>query len=115
VTVARFPGRKAHSKRKLTTANQPDHLGKRIGNTGRPTDVQLALRGSFSARHGEIVRVPHTERDGQAPADCLRRIVGISRSNVLWSDALEGGATLNFEGKSGRRPGEGAAIDPGPF
>jgi hypothetical protein len=48
--VARCPGRKAHSKRKLTTANQPDHLGKRIGNTGSPTGLRVSLRGSFSAR-----------------------------------------------------------------
>lgn len=77
-------------------ANPSDHLGKLIGNTGSPTNLRVALRGSFSARRGEFVRVPHTEREGQAAADCLGRIVGISRSNVLYSDALgEGVAEVN--------------------
>lgn len=67
-----------------------------VGNTGSPTNLRVALRGSFSARRGEFVRVPHTEREGQAAADCLGRIVGISRSNVLYSDALgEGVAEVN--------------------
>ena len=40
--------------------------------------------------------MPHTERDGQAAADCLGRIVGTSRSNVRYSDALgEGVAEVN--------------------
>jgi len=73
-----------------------DHLGKLIGNTGSPTKLRVALRGSFSARRGEFVRVPHTEREGQPATDCLGRIVSISRSNVLYSDALgEGIAEVN--------------------
>ena len=73
-----------------------DHLGKLIGNTGSPTNLRVALRGSFSARRGEFVRVPHTEREGEAATDCLGRIVGISRSNILYSDVLgEGIAEIN--------------------
>ncbi len=73
-----------------------DHLGKLIGNTGNPTKLRVALRGSFSARRGEFVRVPHTERQDEASTDCLGRIVAISRSNILYSDALgEGVAEVN--------------------
>ena len=73
-----------------------DYLGKLIGNTGSPTSLRVALRGSFSARRGEFVRVPHTEREGDSSTDCLGRVVGISRSNILYSDALgEGVAEVN--------------------
>lgn len=73
-----------------------DYLGKLIGNTGSPTNLRVALRGSFSARRGEFVRVPHTERVGEPATDCLGRVVGISRSNILYSDALgEGVAEVN--------------------
>lgn len=65
-----------------------DHLGKLIGNTGTPTALQVALRGSFAARRGEFVRIPHVESSGATRTDCLGRIVSISRSNVLYSDAL---------------------------
>lgn len=73
-----------------------DHLGKLIGNTGNPTSLRVALRGSFAARRGEFVRIPHTEHQGESSTDCLGRIVSISRSNVLFSDALgEGVAEVN--------------------
>lgn len=73
-----------------------DHLGKLIGNTGNPAALHVALRGSFSARRGEFVRIPHTESQGETSSDCLGRIVSISRSNVLYSDALgEGVAEVN--------------------
>ena len=73
-----------------------DHLGKLIGNTGAPSNLKVALRGSFSARRGEFVRIPHTERKGDPATDCLGRVVGISRTNVLYSDALgEGVADIN--------------------
>lgn len=73
-----------------------DHLGKLIGNTGNPTSLRVALRGSFAARRGEFVRIPHTEHKGESSTDCLGRIVSISRSNVLFSDALgEGVAEVN--------------------
>jgi len=72
------------------------HLGKLIGNTGNPTSLRVALRGSFAARRGEFVRIPHTERKSQDKTDCLGRIVSISRSNVLYSDALgEGVEEIN--------------------
>ena len=64
------------------------HLGKLIGNTGNPAGLSLALKGSFSARRGEFVRIPHTEREGEAETDCLGRIVTISRNNVLFSQDL---------------------------
>lgn len=80
----------------MTTRASTGYLGKLIGNTGSPTSLRVALRGSFSARRGEFVRVPHAEREGEPPADCLGRIVGISRTNILYSDALgEGVAEVN--------------------
>ena len=80
----------------MTTRATNNYLGKLIGNTGSPTNLRVALRGSFSARRGEFVRVPHTEREGEPSTDCLGRVVGISRSNILYSDALgEGVAEVN--------------------
>src|ERR1700751_4059420 len=74
----------------------PDHLGKLIGNTGSPTALHVALLGSFTARRGEFVRIPHVERKGDAEADCLGRIVSLSRTNVLFSEALgEGVGDVN--------------------
>lgn len=71
-------------------------LGKLIGNTGNPTQLTVALKGSFAARRGEFVRIPHTEREGQPTSDCLGRIVEISRNNVLFSQALgEGVGEIN--------------------
>src|SRR5512135_267075 len=76
--------------------SKTEYLGKLIGNTGNPTNLKVALRGSFSARRGEFVRIPHTERDGETETDCLGRIVSISRSNVLFSEALgEGVGEVN--------------------
>src|SRR5215510_9971100 len=73
-----------------------EHLGKLIGNTGNPTALRVALRGSFSARRGEFVRIPHIERQGESETDCLGRITGISRSNILYSEALgEGVGDVN--------------------
>ncbi len=73
-----------------------DHLGKLIGNTGNPTALHVALLGSFTARRGEFVRIPHVERKGDAEADCLGRIVSLSRTNVLFSEALgEGVGDVN--------------------
>ena len=56
----------------------------------------MALRGSFSARRGEFVRIPHTERQSEKETDCLGRITDISRSNILYSEALgEGVGDVN--------------------
>jgi uncharacterized protein len=65
-----------------------EYLGKLIGNTGNPTSLKVALRGSFTARRGEFVRIPHREREKESETDCLGRIVSISRSNILFSEAL---------------------------
>ena len=74
-----------------------DHLGKLIGNTGNPTSLKVALRGSFAARRGEFVRIPHTEHTDAPETDCLGRITNISRTNVLYSDALgEGVEEVNI-------------------
>jgi DNA helicase HerA-like ATPase len=74
----------------------PDHLGKLIGNTGNPSALHVALLGSFAARRGEFVRIPHVERKGELEADCLGRIVSLSRTNVLFSEALgEGVGEMN--------------------
>ena len=72
------------------------HLGKLIGNTGNPTSLKVALRGSFSARRGEFVRIPHVERQGETETDCLGRITAISRNDILFSEALgEGVGDIN--------------------
>lgn len=72
------------------------HLGKLIGNTGNSTSLNVAIRGSFSARCGDFVCIPHTERRGENETDCLGRITNISRSNILLSEALgEGGGDVN--------------------
>ena len=65
-----------------------DHLGKLVGNTGTPTKLKVALRGAFATRRGEFVRIPHSEYETAPETDCLGRIVNISRSNVLFSEAL---------------------------
>ena len=73
-----------------------EYLGRLVGNTGRPNDLRAALRGSFSARRGEFVRIPHCERDGEPEADCLGRITAVSRNNVLFSQDLgEGVSEVN--------------------
>ena len=73
-----------------------DYLGRLIGNTGKPTELRVALRSSFAARRGEFVRIPHVERQGDIQADCLGRITGVSRTNVLFSEALgEGVSEVN--------------------
>jgi uncharacterized protein len=72
------------------------HIGKLIGNTGKPHDLKVALRDSYAARRGEFVRVPHTEAAGEPTTDCLGRIVAISRTNILFSEALgEGVSEVN--------------------
>ena len=77
-------------------SNPDNPLGKLIGNTGNPTKLSVASNNSFAARRGEFVRIPHTERQGDAQADCLGRIVSISRHNVLFSEALgEGVGEVN--------------------
>ena len=63
-------------------------MGKLIGNTGNPVNLTVALKGSFSARRGEFVRIPHREREKDSQTDCLGRIVSLSRTNVLYSQSL---------------------------
>ncbi len=63
-------------------------LGKLIGNTGEPMHLKVALRGSFSARRGEFVRILHEEVSGEGTLPVLGRIVSISRSNVLFSEGM---------------------------
>lgn len=78
------------------TVVKTEYLGRLVGNTGRPNDLKCALRGSFSARRGEFVRIPHKEREGDVETDCLGRITGVSRSNVLFSQDLgEGVSEVN--------------------
>lgn len=77
--------------------SQREHIGKLVGNTGVPTNLKVAVRGSFAARRGEFVRIPHTEQQGGAATDCLGRIVSVSRTNVLYSEALgEGVGEVNI-------------------
>ena len=72
-------------------------IGKLIGNTGDPMRLQVALKDSFSARRGEFVRILHQEDRTEAPLPVLGRIVSLSRSNVLFSEAVsEGVADLTL-------------------
>jgi DNA helicase HerA-like ATPase len=63
-------------------------LGKLVGNTGQPDKLKVALRNSYSARRGEFVRIAHKERENDPRMDVLGRIVSLSRSNILYSEAL---------------------------
>ena len=63
-------------------------IGKLVGNTGEPNKLTVALRTSFSARRGEFVRVAHREREAESELDVLGRIIGLSRSNILFSSSL---------------------------
>lgn len=65
-----------------------NYLGKLIGNTGQPNKLTVALRDSYSARRGEFVRIAHHERRGEPPTDVLGRIVALSRSNIMYSEAM---------------------------
>ena len=65
-----------------------NYLGKLIGNTGQPNNLTIALRDSFSARRGEFVRIAHQERKTDQETDVLGRIVSLSRSNIMFSQAL---------------------------
>ena len=72
-------------------------IGKLIGNTGDPMRLQVALKDSFSARRGEFVRIMHQEDRVEEPLPVLGRIVSLSRSNVLFSEAVsEGVANLTL-------------------
>jgi hypothetical protein len=72
-------------------------IGKLIGNTGDPMRLQVALKDSFSVRRGEFVRIMHKESRAEETLPVLGRIVSISRSNVLFSEAVsEGVADLTL-------------------
>lgn len=64
------------------------YIGKLIGNTGQPDRLTVALRDSYSARRGEFVRIAHQERRGEPATDVLGRIVALSRSNIMYSEAM---------------------------
>jgi DNA helicase HerA-like ATPase len=72
----------------MMTLDDDNYIGKLIGNTGQPDNLTLALRDSFSARRGEFVRISHQERSNDAETDVLGRIVSLSRSNIMFSEAL---------------------------
>ena len=65
-----------------------NYIGKLIGNTGDPSKLTIALRDSYSARRGEFVRITHQERRGDAATDVLGRLVALSRSNIMYSEAM---------------------------
>ncbi len=72
-------------------------VGKLIGNTGDPMRLQVALKNSHSVRRGEFVRVLHRENRTEDELPVLGRIVSLSRSNVLFSEAAgEGLADLTL-------------------
>lgn len=68
--------------------SEDNYIGKLVGNTGQPDKLTVALRTSFSARRGEFVRIAHQERESDPRLDVLGRIVSLSRSNILFSEAL---------------------------
>jgi len=71
--------------------NPPDdsnYLGKLVGNTGDPNNLTIAFRDSFCARRGEFVRIAHQERRNDSSTDVLGRILSISRSNIMFNQAL---------------------------
>jgi len=68
--------------------NDDNYIGKLVGNTGQANKLTVALRTSFSARRGEFVRIAHQEREADPRLDVLGRIVSLSRSNILFSQAL---------------------------
>jgi len=74
-----------------TTSSTRRIIGKLIGNTGDPMRLQVALKDSHSARRGEFVRIMHQESRSEDPLPVLGRIVSISRSNVLFSEAMSEG------------------------
>jgi len=65
-----------------------NYLGKLIGNTGQPDKLTVALRNSFSARRGEFVRIGHQERRDEPATEVLGRIVALSRSNIMYTEAM---------------------------
>jgi DNA helicase HerA-like ATPase len=66
-------------------------VGKLIGNTGDPMRLLVALKDSYSARRGEFVRIMHQETRTQEPRAVLGRILSLSRSNILFSEAISEG------------------------
>lgn len=72
----------------MITPEDDNYLGKLVGNTGDPNSLTIAFRDSFSARRGEFVRIAHQERRGDASTDVLGRILSISRSNIMFNQAL---------------------------
>ena len=65
-----------------------NYIGKLIGNTGQPDKLTVALRDSYSARRGEFVRIAHRERRDEPQTDVLGRIVALSRSNIMYTEAM---------------------------
>ena len=68
--------------------NSDNYIGKLIGNTGQPDRLTVALRDSYSARRGEFVRIAHQERRNEPSTDVLGRIVSLSRSNIMYTEAM---------------------------
>jgi len=60
-------------------------LGRLVGNTGDPSNLTMVLTSSFAARRGEFVKIAHQEREDEPMAEVLARVVGVSRSNMLYN------------------------------
>lgn len=75
------------------TTGEDDYIGTLVGNTGNPRNLRVALRSKSSGRRGEFVRLRHQEREDEPPADVLGRLVSISRSNILYNEALGEGVS----------------------
>jgi len=73
-----------------------NYIGTLVGETGG-LQINIALRGSFSARRGEFVRVGHKEEGEGEQMSVLGRILGVSRQNMLFSPSMgEGVADVRF-------------------
>jgi DNA helicase HerA-like ATPase len=70
-----------------------EYIGTLVGNTGDPRNLRVALRSKSAGRRGEFVRLRHQEREDEPPADVLGRLISISRSNVLYNEALGEGVS----------------------
>lgn len=82
-----------------------DFVGRLVGNTGNPRDLTIALRSKNAARRGEFVRLLHEEREGEGDVEVLGRVKSISRSSVLFDEAL-GEGLAELELVYGRGSGE---------
>lgn len=67
--------------------DNPDIIGVLIGDTGKYS-LTIALKNSFGARRGELVRILHKEYEDIEEQWVLAKITEISRKNILYDEAF---------------------------